>query len=139
MSAASAAYPQPQVTEANRPLIEAWQRGELRLQQCDGCGQTVYFPRELCPYCWSADLRWSARSGRGTLVSYALVHSQVTEPFASESPVVLGEIELHDGGAMLARVVTGDIGALQSGRTVELVPMPEASRYPLPTFRLSAA
>lgn len=59
------------------------------------------------------------------------------EPFASESPVVLAEIALQEGGAMLARVVSTEAGAIASGVAVELLALPEAARHPLPTFRVS--
>jgi uncharacterized OB-fold protein len=136
MSDLTPAYPQPHETHANRALIEGWKRGELHLQQCGSCGRTIFFPREFCPYCWSTDVPATRRSGRGTIVAHALVHSHVTQPFAGESPVVLAEIELEGGGAMLARLVTTDPAAAAPGLAVELVPMPEAARYPLPTFRL---
>jgi uncharacterized OB-fold protein len=130
-------YPQPNVTDTNRPLIDAWQRGELTLQHCADCSAVVFFPREMCPRCWSRALEWKVSSGRGTVVSYALVHSHVTEPFAAEAPTVLAEIALDDGGALLARVLADDLQALASGTKVELVPMPDAQRYPLPTFRVA--
>lgn len=128
-------YPQPNVTDTNRPLVEAWQRGELQLQHCTDCSAVVFFPRELCPRCWSSALEWKRSTGTGKVVSYALVHSHVTEPFAAEAPTVLAEIALDGGGAMLARVIADDPQTLASGTRVELVPMPDAQRYPLPTFR----
>ena len=131
----SATYPEPTLTEVNRPLIEAWRRGELVLQHCGDCGLIAFFPRALCPRCWSERLEWKPHSGRGTIVSYSRVYSHVTEPFASESPTVLAEIALEDGGAMLARVVTAQPDAVESGLRVELVPMPDAARFTLPTFR----
>ena len=51
------------------------------------------------------------------------------------SATILAEITLDDGGAMLARVITSEPAAVASGMRVELVPMPEAARFPLPTFR----
>jgi uncharacterized protein len=129
-------YPQPIVTETNRPLIEAWQRGELMLQHCTDCSAVVFFPREMCPRCWSSALEWKKSRGVGKVVSYSLVHSHVSEPFAAEAPTVLAEIVLDDGGAMLARVLTDDAPGLASGTRVELVPLPDAQRYPLPTFRV---
>jgi len=39
----------------------------------------------------------------------------------------------------MARVATGEPASIASGMQVELVPMPEAARYPLPTFRPVAA
>ncbi len=131
-------YPQPQITETNRPLVDGWRRGELHLQRCEDCGHTIVVPRELCPACWSTRLRWTPRSGRGRIVTAAPVYSHVTPPFADESPIVFCEIALEEGGVMLARVIAADASAACSGCEVALVPMPEAERYPLPTFRLQA-
>ena len=131
----SPAYPEPTLTETNRPLIEAWQRGQLVLQHCADCGLIVFFPRASCPRCWSEALEWKRSSGDGAIVSYSRVYSHVTEPFASESPIVFAEIALDGGGAVLARVVTAEPDPVESGMRVELVQMPEAARYKLPTFR----
>ena len=130
-------YPEPTLTETNRPLIEAWRRGELVLQHCADCGHIVFFPRALCPRCWSEALEWKRSPGTGAIVSYSRVYSHVTEPFASESPIVFAEIALDGGGAMLSRVVTDTPEAVESGMRVELVTLPDAARYTLPTFRPS--
>jgi uncharacterized OB-fold protein len=132
-------YPEPTRTELNRPLIDAWKRGELLLQHCGACGYVIFFPREICPQCWSTELEWKKHSGRGSVVSCSRVYSHVTEPFVNESPVMLAEIELVDGGAMLARIVdvSRDV-EIERGAPVELVPAPEAGRYTLPTFRVAA-
>lgn len=130
-------YPEPTLTDTNRPLIESWKRGELVLQHCGACSHVIFFPRALCPQCWSTQLEWKKHSGCGRVVSSSRVYSHVTEPFANESPVTLAEIELDDGGTMLARIVDVPLHAeIGSGAAVVLVPMPEAERYTLPTFRL---
>ena len=129
------AYPQPNVTITNTPFIEAWRRGELALQHCGDCGAVVFFPREMCPQCWSTKLAWKRSSGRGKIVSYARVYKHVTPPFPDEAPTILAEIELADGGAIMARVATSEPASVTSGMPVELVPMPEAARFSLPTFR----
>ena len=131
-------YPQPTPTGTNRPLIESWQRGELVLQHCGACGHVIFFPREMCPRCWSTQLDWKQHPGRGRVVSSSRVYSHVTEPFVNESPVTLAEIELDGGGAMLARIVDVPRDAeIGSGAAVELVPGPQAEKYTLPTFRLA--
>ena len=128
-------YPEPTLTSTNAPLLEGWRRGELMLQHCSQCRAVIFFPRHLCPHCWSTDLEWKRNSGGGKIVSYSHVYSQVAAPFAAEAPTILAEITLDDGGAMLARVITSEPAAVASGMRVELVPMPEAARFPLPTFR----
>jgi len=135
MSLPSAGYPHPDETEVNRPFLEGWRRGKLLIQRCADCSMFVFFPRELCPHCWCSDMQWVEAKGTGEVVSHSLVYSHVTEPFVSEAPVVLAEIRLSEGLTMLARVLTDQLPSISSGIQVELVPLPEASRYPLPTFR----
>ena len=128
-------YPQPRPTATNAPLIEGWQRGELMLQHCADCREIIFFPRDMCPRCWSTNLAWKRSSGGGKIVSFSLVYKHVTAPFAAEAPTVLAEIALTGGGAIMARVATGAPAAIQSGMQVELVSMPDAAQFPLPTFR----
>jgi uncharacterized OB-fold protein len=128
-------YPQPTLTSTNAPLIEGWRRGELMLQHCNACHAVIFFPRHMCPTCWSVDIEWKRSSGRGKIVSYSHVYSHVTPPFSAEAPTILAEIVLDDGGAMLARVISNEPASIASNMRVELLPMPEAARYPLPTFR----
>lgn len=130
-------YPQPVLTEINRPFIEGWRRGELLLQRCRNCSYPVFFPRPHCLRCWSADLEWQRCSGRGTIVAHTLVYSHVTEPFVNEVPVLFAEIGLEGGWTMLARVLNPRSVELRSGIPVELVSGPEALLYPLPTFRIA--
>ncbi|HEV7820715.1 MAG TPA: OB-fold domain-containing protein [Burkholderiales bacterium] len=128
-------YPQPTLTATNAPLIEGWRRGELMMQHCVQCHAVIFFPRHICPGCWSTQLEWKRSSGQGRIVSYSHVYSQVAAPFAAEAPTILAEIALKDGGTMLARIISSEPATIASGMAVELVPMPEAARFPLPTFR----
>ena len=128
-------YPQPTRTPANAPLLDAWAKGELLLQQCDDCAAKVFFPRELCPACWSPRLAWKPSAGTGTIVSYTRIHRQIHAAFAAEVPTLLAEVKLDDGWLMIARVLARDHASVASGTRVQLVAMPEAARFPLPTFR----
>lgn len=126
------AYPQPTLTETNRPLIEAWREGRLRIQHCQDCGNAFYFPRPFCPNCWSARVEWRDHSGKGRVVTFTIVHKHVHESFRAESPTVFAEIQLENGPAMLARCVGTD--SILTGSSVRLVSPEDAQRYPLPTF-----
>ena len=87
------------------------------------------------PALLALNLAWQRSTGRGKIVSFARVHKHVTAPFAAMAPTILAEIDLAGGGAIMARVATGAPEAVVSGMEVELVPMPEAAQFPLPTFR----
>jgi uncharacterized OB-fold protein len=130
------ADPQPRATPDNAPMLAAWRaEGALELQRCSSCGRAVFYPRAICPYCWSAALRWFRSTGRGRIVSYSRIHRGLAECFQPEAPIVLAEIRLEEEAAMIARVIAPDPDEVHSGMEVELIPLPEAARFPLPTFR----
>jgi len=130
------AYPQPHETPTNAPMLAAWREGALALQKCDACGHVFFYPRSVCPKCWDPGLAWFRSDGRGRIVSFSRVHRGLAQAFADEAPVVLAEIAITEGALLLARVICADAEAIQSDMPVRLLSMPEAARYPLPTFTL---
>lgn len=134
MTREASPYPQPQADGDNAEMLKGWRDGRLLLRSCGGCGLAFFYPRPLCPYCWSTDLAWKPTAGTGTVVSFSCIHRPNHPSFLDEVPIVLAEIRLTEGLPLLARIVGGDAGAVHSGMAVSLVPLPEAGRYPLPTF-----
>jgi uncharacterized protein len=130
------AYPQPRETPTNAPMLAAWREGTLALQECDACGHIFFYPRSVCPKCWDPGLTWITSDGRGRIVSFSRIHRGLPEAFADEAPIVLAEIAVTEGALMLARIICDDAEAIQSTLPVRLLSMPEAARYPLPTFTL---
>lgn len=128
-------YPNPRVDQINNVFVEAWAEGKLRLQVCGACGEVTFYPRPLCPHCWSSDLGWVDHDGKATLVSYSLVMRPNHPAFFEETPIILAEIALQDGPTMLARVISDDPAQIRSGLSLELLPVEEGKNYPLPTFR----
>ena len=122
-------------TPDNRPMLEAWRKeGALMLQRCEACGTTIFYPRAVCPKCWSDRLAWVRSTGKGRIVSFARVQRGLPDRFQKEAPIVVAEIRLDEDTAMIARVVTDDPAAIASGDAVELVPPDAAPRFELPTF-----
>ena len=132
-------YPMPRETAINRPMLSAWREGVLALQQCAACREIFFSPRSLCPHCWSPALSWIRSDGRGRIVSFSQIHRGLPEAFAGEAPVTLAEIEVTEGATLLARVICDRPDAVRSGSAVQVVPLPDALRYPLPTFVLTPA
>lgn len=138
MGSAVTGYPHPAETPTNSPLLAAWRRGVLSLQRCRACGHVFFYPRPVCPRCWSDDLAWGDAAGTGRIVSFSVIHRPMHPAFDAEAPIVLAEIALPEGPSLLARVVCADPVGVRSNAAVRLVELPEAARYPLPTFRLEA-
>ena len=59
----------PRPTAETLPYWQGCREGELRLQQCAGCGAHQFYPRLMCSRCDGDDLRWVRASGAGTVES----------------------------------------------------------------------
>ncbi len=125
-------------TPDNQPMLEAWRRdGALLLQRCEACNATIFYPRAVCPKCWSNRLAWFRAAGKGSIVSFTRVHRGLPDRLQKEAPIVVAEIRLDEGAPMIARVVADDPATIASGDAVELVPPEMAARFDLPTFKAS--
>jgi uncharacterized OB-fold protein len=132
------AYPRPREDDDNRAFLEAWRSGRLLLQHCGQCQKSIFYPRPMCPHCWSTDLSNVAASGRGKIVSYSVIWRPNDPAFNDEVPILLAEVALEEGALMIARIIDTTPDRLKSGLAVVLPPPEVGSRYPLPVFRLAA-
>ncbi len=131
-------YPQPLTDTDNAEFLRAWkERGKLLLRTCKSCNSSFYYPRPMCPTCWSDDLYWTEASGQATLISYSIIYVPNDPSFLPECPAVFGEVRLDDGTVLLSRIITDDVKAVTEDMPLELLSGPEAKEFPLPTFTIS--
>jgi uncharacterized protein len=104
--------------------------GEFRLQSCAACGKQIFFPRTICPYCGSNELRWRPTSGRGVVYSTTTVRQRPER--GGDYNIAL--IDLEEGARMLSRVEGVAPTEVKIGMRVEAV-IGEAGGSPLVTFR----
>ena len=89
--------PQPQPTPTSEPFWTGLSNGLVILQQCDDCGEWIYYPRSHCPHCLSSDLSWKQVSGEGTLYSFTVAPQATAPQFAGETPQLIAVVELNEG------------------------------------------
>ena len=120
-----------------------WERArahELWLMHCDDCEQAYFYPRPICPRCFSRNTRWVRSSGHGTLHAFAIVHRPPTPAFQDRVPYVAALIEL-EGGARLPSTlveVAPDPAVIRIGMPVEVVFDDISDAFTLPRFRPSS-
>ncbi len=90
-----------------KPFWDAAEAGRLLIQRCGGCGRAVFYPRAMCPYCWSEDLTWEEASGRGQLTSFSEVWKPGHPGWIPAAPYVVGLVTLAEGPVMLSNVLPG--------------------------------
>lgn len=99
--------------DASGAFFDGTAVGELRLRRCDLCGHLRPPDARGCPECHAEACTWVAVTGRGTLISWAILHDR--EPPATR-PV--GIVELDEGPWITAPLV--DLGEMQLGVGVEV-------------------
>jgi uncharacterized OB-fold protein len=131
----AAAKPVPEVTEELRPFFAAAREGRLVVQRCRRCGERRFPPREICSHCLGREAEWVASSGRGTVLSYNVMHQVYHPGFASEVPYAVVLVELEDGARMIASVVDCPLDRLRVGLPVEVTFEERTPEVVLPVFR----
>ncbi|MGH8687484.1 MAG: Zn-ribbon domain-containing OB-fold protein [Burkholderiales bacterium] len=82
--------------------LDALKEGRFEIQKCAACGRHVFYPRVLCPHCGSAQLGWTAPSGRGVVYSTTVVRRKPAD--GGDYNVCL--VDLVEGVRMMSRVVS---------------------------------
>ena len=113
--AAERAIPAPAANPENAPYFEAAGRGRLLLKQCDACKAFHFYPRVLCPFCFSDRTQWRDASGRGAVYSYSVMRRGVAVPYA------IAYVTLDEGVTMLTNLVECDFDSLRIGMKVRVV------------------
>ena len=119
----------------SRPYWEGLIRGELRIQFCNTCSKAVFYPRALCPHCFSETLEWITASGKGTIYSYTIAH-QAFGAFAADAPFAVVLVELEEGVRMMSRLLDAPRERIQVGAPVMVTFEKVEEDLTLPYFRL---
>jgi uncharacterized OB-fold protein len=131
-----AVLPVPQPAP-NPDTVEFWKAtadGRLLFTRCNACGEAVWYPRPICPFCHSSDTAWEESSGRGTIYTYTIVH-RGPGPWASASPYVAAYVQLEEGPRMMTNIVDCDPATLEIGQAVELIFHKVDDESSIPRFR----
>jgi uncharacterized OB-fold protein len=95
--------PKPILDGDSRQYWEGLKNRELWLQQCNDCHQHIFYPRSICPHCFSEEINWVKSEGTGTIYSYTVVHRGIGA-FKEQVPFVVAIVELDEGVRMMTRI-----------------------------------
>jgi uncharacterized protein len=113
------------------PEMELWREaardGKLLLRACRTCTKVHYYPRPICPFCFSDETEWLEAKGVGEIYSYSI--NRQGEPY------VIAYVALDEGPIMMTNIQDVDPADVAIGQRVGLVFRPDASGVPSPMFR----
>ena len=128
MTQLATSVPSPVPDPGSAPFWAAAREGRFILRRCRSCGRAHWYPRAICPFCWSADTEWCDASGRGTVYAFSVMR-RVPQPYA------VAYVTLEEGPTMLTNVVECDFDALAIGQPVVVTFKPSDSGPPVPMFK----
>jgi uncharacterized OB-fold protein len=123
-------YP-PAITPETEPFWAAAEKGKLLYGFCNACKEPHYYPRRLCPFCFSDKVEWKEASGRATIYTYSIMRRSPTGPFT------IAYVTLEEGPSLLTNIVDSDLKAIKIGAAVKLVFKPSEGGAPVPFFALA--
>jgi uncharacterized OB-fold protein len=110
---------------------------ELWLRSCQDCRQIYFYPRDICPECFSRSTTWIQSSGKGILHTFAIVHRAAYPAFQDDLPYIIAIVEL-EGGARIPTNLVGiepDPEKIEVGMTVEVTYDDVSEDITLPKFK----
>jgi uncharacterized OB-fold protein len=120
--------PAPSVNVESQPFWDAATEGRFLIKRCNACGKPHWYPRTLCPYCFSADTVWEESPGEGVIYTYSIMHRSPTGPY------VIAYVNLNEGPAVLTNLVDVDPKTLAIGQKVKVKFQPTEGGPPVPVF-----
>ena len=120
-------YPDPVGNPATTAFWEAAKSGKFMIKRCTACGEPHYFPRSICPFCFSDKTVWEEASGEATIYSYSLMRKSANGPFA------IAYVTLKEGPTLQTNIIDCDMDTLKIGQRVKVVFKP-TDGAPLPFF-----
>lgn len=129
----------PTIEPETQPFWDAAKQGRLMLGKCGACGRLHYYPRPMCPHCWSVDVELTPASGRGVVYTYSTVYVNDLPPFNARLPYVAASVELEEGLRITTNIVDCPPKALRIGMPVTVRFEPIADEVVIPVFRPAAS
>ena len=117
----------PQSNIEIQPFWDATAEGKLLLKKCNACGEIHYYPRSICPFCFSDDTVWIEASGKGIIYSYSVIRR-------AEVPYVIAYVTLQEGPTMMTNIIDCDIDSVRIDMAVKVSFVDTGEGTALPMF-----
>ena len=111
-------FPQPEVTETNKPFWDGLKQGRLLFQRCPNNHR--WLPaRDFCPHCLSEKVSFVESSGRAKVISWVVYRTAFHDAFKDRIPYNVSLVQLEEGPRMMTNVLC-DSNALEVDMRLQL-------------------
>jgi len=121
--------PAPLTNPETKRFWDAAREGRLMIGRCAACRRAHYYPRSICPFCFTDGASLEPASGLGTIYTLSITYRGTPEPYA------IGYVELDEGPRILTNFTGAALESFKIGDRVKVVFMPtESGAPPAPMF-----
>jgi uncharacterized OB-fold protein len=120
-------FPCPETNVENQAYWDAAAEGRLLLKHCAACGDPHFYPRAICPHCFSDQTEWRESRVVGSIYSFSVMR-RVAQPYA------IAYVALDDGVTVMSNIVECDLDALAIGQRVKVAFRPSNGPLMIPVF-----
>ncbi len=128
---------EPEGSEAAAPFWEGTKERRYLVQWCTApaCDAPIFYPRDVCPRCLSADsLTWRESKGVGVVHAVSVQHRAANPLMAGKVPYAVALVELDAGIRVMSNVVNCDPSSVNVGDPVMVTWEPLSDGRNLPLF-----
>jgi enoyl-CoA hydratase/carnithine racemase/uncharacterized OB-fold protein len=130
-------------TQKPIPVIQPWteefwkatKQHKFLIQHCSDCGSHIFFPKKVCPECWSENMDWIEAGGKAEVYTFTVMLDMVEPKFMADLPYVLAMVDLDEGIRMTTRIVNCKPEDVFIGMKVELAFQDVSPECSLPVFQ----
>jgi len=131
--------PLPVIDPDTAPYWDALRQHRLLLKRCLDCNRFHFYPRALCPHCYSDSLEWAEVSGVGEIYSYTVARRPAGPAFKADTPYIVAVVALDEGPRMMTNIVGTAPANVQIGRRVAVSYDDVTDAVTLPKFKMTDA
>lgn len=103
----------PGTNVENQAYFDAASNNKFFIKHCTACGKNHFYPRAICPHCFSSETTWQESSGEGEIYSFSVMR-RVPHPYA------IAYVKLTDGVTIMTNIVDCDFDTLHIGQSVKV-------------------
>ena len=120
--------PAPLINPESAHFYEAARKGILLVGRCHECSEYHFYPRTLCPHCFSDRTEWIPAKGTGVIYTFSTLHRGVPEPYT------IAYVTLDEGVSIMTNLVDCNPASIKIGDRVRLVFKLAEDGMPVPMF-----
>jgi uncharacterized OB-fold protein len=120
--------PPPPLNPGDERFFDAAAQGKVMIKRCAACGEFHFYPRPLCPFCFSDRTEWVEAQGTGTIYTFSVTRR------AGPIPYAIAYVTLDEGVSMMTNIVDCDLDTIRIGQRVRVVFKPTDGGPPVPMF-----